>query len=150
MTRRAKKKGQMPRSLILKTRFTFYKSQKLLESVPSKLFDKKCVNSKIKLDHVISRFFMIEGLVRVNLNPEAVESEVVELLLVALDSEFVVPYKFGLHAIHDLLLGPYGAENIFIPSSSGKIQVRVALEVVRISFVNYLIAMIVAMLQLSC
>ena len=55
---------------------------------------------------------MIEGLVRVNLNPEAVGSEVVELLLVALDSEFVVPYKFGLHAIHDLLLGPYGAENI--------------------------------------
>ena len=93
---------------------------------------------------------MIEGLVRVNLNPEAVESEVVELLLVALDSEFVVPYKFGLHAIHDLLLGPYGAENIFIPSSSGKIQVRVVLKVVRIIFVNYLIAMIVAMLQLSC
>ena len=117
----------MPRSLILKTRFTFYKSQKLLESVPSKVFDKKCVNSKIKLDHVISRFFMIEGLVRVNLNPEAVESEVVELLLVALDSEFVVPYKFGLHAIHDLLLGPYGAENIFIPSSSGKIQVTLKL-----------------------
>ena len=113
MTRRAKKKGQMPRSLILKTRFTFYKGQKLLESVPSKVFDKKCVNSKIKLDHVISRFFMIEGLVRVNLNPEAVESEVVELLLVALDSEFVVPYKFGLHAIHDPLLGPYGAENVF-------------------------------------
>lgn len=61
---------------------------------------------------------MIEGLVRVNLNPEAVESEVVELLLVALDSEFVVPYKFGLHAIRDLLLGPYGAENAFYTSIS--------------------------------
>lgn len=53
---------------------------------------------------------MIEGLVRVNLNPEAVESVVVELLLVALDSEFVAPYKFGLHAIHDLLLDPYEAD----------------------------------------
>ena len=61
---------------------------------------------------------MIEGLVRVNLNPEAVGSEVVELLLVALDSEFVVPYKFGLHAIHDLLLGPYGAKNIISWSMS--------------------------------
>ena len=60
---------------------------------------------------------MIEGLVRVNLNPEAVESVVVELLLVALDSEFVAPYKFGLHAIHDLLLDPYEAENVFKSSS---------------------------------
>ena len=75
---------------------------------------KNAINSKIKLDHVISRFFMIEGLVRVNLNPEAVGSEAVELLLVALDSEFVVPYKFGLHAIHDLLLGPCGAKMDFI------------------------------------
>ena len=64
---------------------------------------------------------MIEGLVRVNLNPEAVESEVVELLLVALDSEFVVPYNFGLHAIHDLLLGPYGAENVFYIFNSRQI-----------------------------
>ena len=36
MTRRAKKKGQMPRSLILKTRFTFYKGQIIITGKCSK------------------------------------------------------------------------------------------------------------------